>query len=99
MSVAPPTTGNLRYMVHDSMLQSLRYTKHLGLTVLTNAAPAFTDITLGPLRLLLSGPASSAGRPSRQKAGGWNRVHLVVDDLPGEVARLPAAGVPFRMTS
>ena len=33
---------------------------------------------------------------ARPEAGGWNRVHLIVDDLPGEVARLRAAGAQFR---
>ena len=100
MPVAPPTTVNVRYMVHDVDAVIAWYTKHLGFTVLTNYAPAFADVTLGPLRLLLSGPTSSAGRPmrdgARPEAGGWNRVHLIVDDLRGEVARLRAAGVHFR---
>src|SRR5262249_37690307 len=94
MPVAPPTTVNVRYMVHESMLQ------HLGFTVHSNFAPAFADVTLGSLRLLLGGPTSSTGRPmpdgARPEAGGWNRVHLIVDDLPGEVVRLRAAGVLFR---
>ena len=100
MPVAPPTTVNVRYMVHDVDAVIAWYTKHLGFTVLTNYAPAFADVMLGPLRLLLSGPTSSAGRPmrdgARPEAGGWNRVHLIVDDLPSEVARLRAAGVHFR---
>ena len=100
MPVAPPTTVNVRYMVHDVDVAIAWYTKHLGFTVLSNYAPAFADVTLGSLRLLLSGPTSSAGRPmpdgARPEAGGWNRVHLIVDDLPGEVARLRAAGVKFR---
>jgi len=100
MPVAPPTTVNVRYMVHDVDAAIAWYTKHLGFTVLTNAAPAFADVMLGSLRILLSGPTSSAGRPmpdgARPEAGGWNRVHLIVDDLPGEVARLRAAGVQFR---
>ena len=54
----------------------------------------------GPLRLLLSGRTSSAGRPMpdgrRPEPGGWNRIELVVDDLEAEVQRLRAAGVPFR---
>jgi catechol 2,3-dioxygenase-like lactoylglutathione lyase family enzyme len=87
-------------MVHDVDAAIAWYTKHLGFTVLSNAAPAFADVTLGSLRLLLSGPTSSAGRPmpdgARPEAGGWNRVHLIVDDLPSEVARLRAAGVQFR---
>ena len=100
MPVAPPTTVNVRYMVHDVAAAIAWYTKHLGFTVLSNYAPAFADVTLGSLRLLLSGPASSAGRPmadgARPEAGGWNRVHLIVDDLPGEGARLRAAGAQFR---
>ena len=98
MPVAPPTTVNVRYMVHD--VDAAIAWKHFGFTVLSNFAPAFADVTLGSLRLLLSGPASSAGRPmpdgARPEAGGWNRVHLIVDDLPGEVARLRAAGARFR---
>jgi predicted enzyme related to lactoylglutathione lyase len=49
---------------------------------------------------LLSGPTSSAGRAMRDgdrpRPGGWNRIHLIVDDLPAEVARLRTAGVQFR---
>jgi len=100
MPVAPPTTVNVRYMVHDVDAAIAWYTKHLGFTVLSNYAPAFADVTLGSLRLLLSGPTSSAGRPmadgARPEAGGWNRIHLIVDDLPDKVARLRAAGAQFR---
>ena len=100
MLVAQPTMVNVRYMVHDVDAAIAWYTKHLGFTVLSNYTPAFADVTLGSLRLLLSRPTSSAGRPmadgARPEAGGWNRIHLVVDDLPGEVARLRAAGAQFR---
>jgi catechol 2,3-dioxygenase-like lactoylglutathione lyase family enzyme len=96
----PPTTVNVRYMVNDVDAAVAWYTTHLGFTLLSNAAPAFADVALGSLRLLLSGPASSAGRPmadgARPGPGGWNRIHLIVDDLPAEVARLRAAGVQFR---
>jgi len=33
---------------------------------------------------------------ARPEAGGWNRIHLIVDDLPDKVARLRAAGAQFR---
>ena len=96
----PATTVNVRYMVDDVDAAVAWYTKHLGFTILSNAAPAFADVALGSLRLLLSGPTSSAGRPmadgARPQSGGWNRIHLVVDDLPAQVARLRAAGVQFR---
>ena len=64
------------------------------------APHAFADVRRGNLRLLLSGPASSAGRPMPDGAepgpGGWNRIHFIYDDLDAEIARLRAAGVPFR---
>jgi len=91
---------SVRYMVDDVDAAVAFYTKHLGFTVRMNAAPAFADVARGQLRLLLSGPASSAGRPMPDGAfpapGGWNRIHLVVSDIAAEVDRLRAAGVPFR---
>ena len=93
-------TANVRYMVHDVEAAIAFYTTHLGFKVLSSAAPAFADVVRGDLRLLLSGPTSSAGRPmpdGRQpEPGGWNRIHFIVDDLASEVARLRAAGVRFR---
>jgi len=93
-------TVNVRYMVDNVEAAVAWYTTHLGFTVLSNAAPAFADVTLGSLRLLLSGPTSSAGRAMPDGAhpgpGGWNRIHLIVDDLGAEVERLRAAGVRFR---
>ena len=32
----------------------------------------------------------------RPGPGGWNRIHLIVEDLSSEVNRLRAAGVHFR---
>ena len=94
------TIVNVRYMVDDVEGAVEWYTKHLGFSLLTIHAPAFADVQRGSLRLLLSGPRSSAGRPmpdgERPRPGGWNRIHLIVDDLPAEVARLRTAGVRFR---
>lgn len=94
------TTVNVRYMVHDVDAAVAFYTIHLGFTLLSNAAPAFADVARGDLRLLLSGPTSSAGRPmpdGRQPGpGGWNRIEFVVEDIEAEVERLRAAGLRFR---
>ncbi|MDQ3953201.1 MAG: VOC family protein [Actinomycetota bacterium] len=93
-------TVNVRYMVDDVDESIAFYTEVLGFELLTNFAPAFADVRRGNLRLLLAGPTSSAGRPmpdgARPGPGGWNRIHLIVDDIDAEVARLRAAGAEFR---
>jgi|SRR4051812_10898067 len=93
-------TVNVRYMVDDVPAAIAFYTEHLGFGLLTSAAPAFADVKRGNLRLLLSGDKSSAGRPMpdgrKPGPGGWNRIHLLVDDIDAEVERLRAAGVRFR---
>jgi catechol 2,3-dioxygenase-like lactoylglutathione lyase family enzyme len=91
---------NVRYLVDDVETAVDFYTSHFGFTVNSNQAPAFADVVRGNLRLLLSGPTSSAGRPMpdgrRPEPGGWNRIHFVVEDIDSEVARLRDAGLQFR---
>ena len=91
---------NVRYMVEDVDKAVEFYTKHLGFTLGRNASPAFADVTRGNLRLLLSSRTSSAGRAmpdgSLPVPGGWNRIELVVENLPSEVDRLRREGLHFR---
>jgi catechol 2,3-dioxygenase-like lactoylglutathione lyase family enzyme len=93
-------TVNVRYMVDDVDEAVAFYTKVLGFELLTSASPAFADVRRGNLRLLISGPTSSAGRAMPDGAkpgpGGWNRIHFVVDDIDAEIARLREAGASFR---
>ncbi|MEU7907486.1 VOC family protein [Actinoplanes sp. NPDC049118] len=93
-------TVHVRYLVDDVQAAVDFYTTHLGFAAGAAFPPAFADVRRGNLRLLLSGPASSAGRPMPDgrtpHPGGWNRIHLLVDDIAAEVARLRAAGVEFR---
>jgi len=94
------STVNVRYMVDDVDAAIAFYTEHLGFSLVSSASPAFAEVVRDDLRLLLSGPKSSAGRPmpdGRQpEPGGWNRIEFVVDDIAAEVERLRAAGVGFR---
>lgn len=94
------TTVNVRYMVDDPLASAAWYVDHFGFEALPNASPAFAAVRQGPLRVLLSGKASSAGRPMPDGAqpapGGWNRLQLLVPDLAAEVERLRKAGVVFR---
>jgi catechol 2,3-dioxygenase-like lactoylglutathione lyase family enzyme len=91
---------SVRYMVDDVEEAIDFYTRHFGFALRSSAAPAFADVVLGRLRLLLAGPGSSAGRPMpdgrNPGPGGWNRIHLIVDDIAAEVERLRSAGLSFR---
>jgi catechol 2,3-dioxygenase-like lactoylglutathione lyase family enzyme len=93
-------TVNVRYLVDDVEASIAFYVDHLGFEPISDAAPAFADVRRGALRLLLSGPRSSAGRPMPDGRvpgpGGWNRIHLLVDDIAAEVERLRGEGVAFR---
>ena len=89
---------SVRYLVDDVQAAIDFYTTHLGFHLRTSAAPAFADVIRGPLRLLLSGPASSGARatPDDAVSPGRNRIHLIVDDLDTEIDRLRDAGLSFR---
>ena len=96
----PEPTVNVRYMVDDVATAVDWYVAHLGFAIVLNGAPAFASVAHGPLRLLLSGKASSAGRAmpdgEQPAAGGWNRFQFIVEDIEAETARLKAAGIRFR---
>jgi catechol 2,3-dioxygenase-like lactoylglutathione lyase family enzyme len=99
MSATTSTVG-VRYMIDDVADAVGFYTTHLGFTLEHDASPAFAAVSRHGVRLLLSGPTSSGRRPmpdgTRPVPGGWNRLHLQVDDLASEVERLLAAGCRFR---
>lgn len=93
----PDEFASIRYIVDDVAAAADFYTTHLGFTLRSNPAPAFADVVRGPLRLLLSGPASSGARatPDEFATPGRNRIHLIVDDLDTEIDRLRTSGLSF----
>lgn len=95
---SPGQYASVRYLVDDVPAAVDFYTTLLGFELKSSPAPAFADVVRGPLRVLLSGAASSGARatPADLTGPGRNRIHLVVDDLDAEIDRLRAAGVPFR---
>lgn len=94
----PDQLAGVRYLVDDVQAAVDFYTTHLGFTLRMSAAPAFADVVRGPLRLLLSGPASSGARatPAGTTTAGRNRIHLIVENLDAEIDRLRGAGLTFR---
>jgi catechol 2,3-dioxygenase-like lactoylglutathione lyase family enzyme len=90
--------ASVRYIVDDVPAAVDFYTTHLGFDLRFSAGEAFADVVRGPLRLLVSGAASSGARatPEDANVAGRNRIHIIVADLRAEIDRLEAAGISFR---
>jgi glyoxylase I family protein len=90
----------VRYQVKDVVRSVAFYTTHLGFTLEHQHLPAFATVSLGDVRLFLSGPQASGSRPmpngQTQEPGGWNRVVLQVGDLRAFIEVLKRAGIRFR---
>src|SRR5687768_7667992 len=90
----------VRYQVKDVARSVEFYTTHLGFTLKHQQLPAFANVSLGEVEILLSGPGASGSRPmpngQQQEPGGWNRVVLRVRDLPAFIENLRKAGVHLR---
>jgi glyoxylase I family protein len=90
----------VRYHVSDVSRAVAFYTHHLGFQLEHQHLPAFANVSLGELRLLLSGPGASGSRPlpngEHQQPGGWNRVVLRVTNLAASIERLKGSGLQFR---
>ncbi|NUO52822.1 MAG: VOC family protein [Polyangiaceae bacterium] len=92
--------ATVRYQVADVGRSIAFYTEQLGFRLGQKVGGAFADVSIGRLRLILSGPGSSGARPMpdgrAQVPGGWNRIVIYVDDLDSLIARLKKAQTPFR---
>jgi glyoxylase I family protein len=90
----------VRYQVKDVGRSIDFYTRQLGFTLDAKHPPAFAQVSIGDLKLVLSGPGASGSRPMpdgrSQEPGGWNRVILQVTDLPARIEALKKAGLRFR---
>jgi catechol 2,3-dioxygenase-like lactoylglutathione lyase family enzyme len=96
----PMSKVGIRYMIDDVPAAVKFYTTHLGFALDVDASPAFASVSRDGVRLLLSGKTSS-GRQAMPDGrepvpGGWNRIHIEVDDLEAEVMRLRKADLKFR---
>jgi glyoxylase I family protein len=90
----------VRYQVKDVKRSIDFYTKQLGFKLDQEHLPAFGQVSIGNLKLVLSGPGASGSRPMpdgrKQEPGGWNRIMLQVSDLSGRLEELKKAGLRFR---
>jgi len=90
----------VRYQVTDVQRAIAFYTKTLGFNLDMQNLPAFGQVSIGGLKLILSGPGASGSRPMpdgrQQDPGGWNRVLLQVQNLAAAAAHLKEAGLRFR---
>ncbi len=90
----------VRYQVKDVQRSIAFYTGTLGFSLDRKSLPAFGQVSIGNLKLLLSGPGASGSRPMpdgrQQEPGGWNRMVLQVRDLPERIVKLRKSGVQFR---
>ena len=90
----------VRYQVKDVKRSVDFYTRQLGLELDMQNLPAFAQVSVGNLKLILSGPGASGSRKMpdgrEQEPGGWNRVILQVDDLPSVIESLKKSGLHFR---
>ena len=90
----------VRYQVKDVSRSVAFYTDQLGFKLDLQNLPAFAQVSVGNLKLILSGPGASGSRPMpggrQQEPGGWNRVILQVDDLPAQISVLKNRGLHFR---
>jgi glyoxylase I family protein len=90
----------VRYQVKDVRRSVEFYTGQLGFNLDLQNLPAFAQVSIGNLKLILSGPGASGSRPMpdgrRQEPGGWNRIILQTDHLPNRSETLKKAGLKFR---
>lgn len=100
MTVGVVGFWGVRYQVTDVERSITFYTQTLGFSLDMKNPPAFGQVSINGLKLILSGPGASGSRPMpdgrSQQPGGWNRVLLQVEDLPGCIAHVKKDGARTR---
>ncbi len=90
----------VRYQVKDVARSIAFYTDHLGFKLDLKHLPTFGQVSVGNVKLILSGPGASGSRTmpdgSTQEPGGWNRIMLQVANLPERIEALKESGLHFR---
>jgi len=88
------------YQVKDVQRSIAFYKERLGFNLDQQHLPAFGQVSISGLKLILSGPGASGSRKlpdcRQQEPGGWNRVVLRVQNLAQQIEALKEAGVRFR---
>src|SRR5436190_24248397 len=90
----------VRHQVKDVERSIAFYTQMLGFNLDHQNLPAFGQVSISNLKLILSGPGASGSRlmpnGQAQAPGGWYRVILQVEDLPARIAELKKKGINCR---
>ena len=90
----------VRYQAKEVARSVTFYVEKLGFKLEHQHLPQFATVSLGALKLHLSGPGASGSRPlpdgQRQQPGGWNRIVLGVNNLESCIEDLKQAGLHFR---
>lgn len=95
------TPGSIRYIVNDVDASIEFYTKTLDFKIVMHPAPEFAILERENLRLLLSKPSGQGGGQAMpdgtiQTPGGWNRIHIEVEDIEMTIEKLKKSGCLFR---
>ena len=90
----------VRYQVKDIHRSVAFYTQQLGFKLDMQNPPAFAQVSIANLKLILSGPGASGSRAMpdgrAQEPGGWNRLILRVTNLEDRIEALKKLGLKFR---
>src|SRR5437867_12899366 len=91
----------VRYQVEDVVRSVVFYTERVGFKLDQQNLPAFAQVSVGHLKLILISPGASCSRlmpvGRKQDPAAWNRIHPQVEDLPARIQSLQKPEVRLRI--